>query len=62
MYFDVNGKLRSMATSWTDLVESDVYQEMAAGSSWFRFDDLLTLAEMLTVSSEARRSKRRGVK
>ena len=49
MYFDQAGKLRSMLTSWTSVAESDLFAQVAAGRSWFRFDDLLALAEHLDV-------------
>ena len=57
VYFDANGKLRSMAVSWTDQAERDIFQETADGSSWFRFDDLLTLAEKLEMLSQGRSGK-----
>ena len=47
MYFNHEGQLRSMLTSWTSVAEVDLFAEVAAGRSWFRFDDLLALAEHL---------------
>ncbi|MCP4387373.1 MAG: transposase [Gammaproteobacteria bacterium] len=47
MYFNQEGKLRSMLTSWTSVAESDLFAQVAAERSWFRFDDLLALGEHL---------------
>jgi Family of unknown function (DUF5372) len=51
MYFDACGRLRSVLTAWTDLVEADLFTAAAAGRSWFRTDDLLQLAALLQALS-----------
>ena len=61
VYFDGNGNLRFIAISWTDLAEQDLFQLTASGSSSFRFDDLLALAELVSKLSETRKSKPWGV-
>lgn len=47
MYFDARGRLRSVLTSWTDLVEADRFTVASAGRSWFRTDDLLRLSALV---------------
>ena len=44
MYFDARGRLRSVLTSWTDLVEEDRFRAASAGRSRLRIDDLLQRA------------------
>jgi hypothetical protein len=36
-----------MRTSWTSLVDPDLFSQAAQGRSWFRVDDLLQLAALL---------------
>ncbi|WP_349258750.1 DUF5372 family protein [Steroidobacter sp.] len=43
LYFDDNGCLRSMLTSWTSIGELDAFTQASAGRSWFRPDDLQRL-------------------
>ena len=62
MYFDRDGKLRSMPASWTSVCERDSFLQAAAGQSWFRIDDLLELAELLQSLEQGRRTRRRSVK
>lgn len=47
MYYDRQGRLRSMRTSWTSLADPDLFSQVAQGRSWFRVDDLLQLAALL---------------
>jgi hypothetical protein len=47
LYYDRGGRLRSMRTSWTSLVDPDLFSQAAQGRSWFRVDDLLQLAALL---------------
>ncbi len=47
MYFDAQGRLRSMLASWTSLAGIDAFGQASAGRSWFRTDDLLKLAILL---------------
>jgi hypothetical protein len=34
MFFDDQGRLRSLLASWTDVVEPDAFAECSAGRSW----------------------------
>lgn len=47
MYFDAQGRLRSMLASWTSVAVADPFMQASAGRSWFRADDLLHLAALL---------------
>jgi hypothetical protein len=47
MFFDAQGRLRSMLTSWTNLADEDAFARTSAGRSWFRVDDLLKLIVLL---------------
>lgn len=47
MYFDDQGRLRSMLASWTDVPAVDEFAQASAGRSWFRVDDLLRLCTVL---------------
>ena len=47
MYFDEQGRLRSMLASWTDVPTVDEFARASAGRSWFRVDDLLRLRTVL---------------
>ena len=46
MYYDGQGRLRSMLTSWTSLHELDSVMAASSGRSWFRVDDLLRLCAL----------------
>jgi len=48
MYYDNQGQLRSMLTSWTSLHEQDSFMAASAGRSWFRIDDLLRLRALIS--------------
>jgi hypothetical protein len=47
MFYDAEGRLRSMLASWTDVPEQDLFAQTSAGRSWFRTDDLLRLSSMM---------------
>jgi hypothetical protein len=47
MYFDDQGRLRSMLTSWTSIADEDLFTQASAGRSWFRPDDLVRLSVLL---------------
>jgi hypothetical protein len=47
MFYDAEGRLRSMLASWTDVPEQDPFAQASAGRSWFRTDDLLRLSSMM---------------
>jgi len=46
-YSDHQGHVRSISTSYTDDVSVDPFLEIAAGRSYFRFDDLIQLVALL---------------
>jgi hypothetical protein len=62
MFFDSQGRMRSMLTSWTSLADRDAFAEVSMGRSWFRTDDLLKLRELLDEALSPRRKDSRGVK
>ena len=47
MFYDVDGRLRSMMASWTDVPEKDLFTRASAGRSHFRSDDLLRLCALV---------------
>jgi hypothetical protein len=47
MYFDAQGRLRSMLASWTNLGDEELFTQASAGRSWFRPDDLVRLCVLL---------------
>jgi hypothetical protein len=48
MYFDGQGRLRSIIPSWTSVGdEEDLFLQASAGRSWFRPYELLHLAAVL---------------
>ena len=47
MFFDAQGRLRSLLSSWTDVQAPDSFGRASAGRSWFRVDDLLRLRALL---------------
>ena len=49
MYYDDQGHLRSMLTSWTSLHELDSFMAASGGRSWFRIDDLLRLSAHISL-------------
>lgn len=49
MYYDDQGRLCSMLTSWTSLHELDSFLAASSGRSWFRVDDLLRLSAHISV-------------
>jgi hypothetical protein len=48
MYFDAQGRLRGMLLSWTSLGATDSFAQASAGRSWWRPDDLLDLAVLVS--------------
>ncbi len=56
MYLDAQGRLRGMLLSWTSLGGKDAFAQASAGRSWWRPDDLVDLAAL--VSEIARREQR----
>ena len=47
MFFDAQGQLRSLPAAWTDVDPPDAFSDAAAGRSFFRADDLLTLVALI---------------
>jgi hypothetical protein len=47
MYFDGQGRLRSMVASWTSIADEDLFTRVSAGRSWFRPDDLVRLSVLI---------------
>jgi hypothetical protein len=47
MYYDAQGRLRSVLSSWTDVAEPDLFAQASGGRSWFRSDDLQQLCVLL---------------
>ncbi|MDW9446044.1 hypothetical protein GOB39_34285 [Sinorhizobium meliloti] len=47
MFYDADGRLRSLLASWTDVDAPDVFILVAAGRSFVRPDDLATLAALI---------------
>ena len=47
MYFDAQGRLRSMLASWTSSADEDLFTRVSAGRSWFRLDDLVRLSVLI---------------
>jgi hypothetical protein len=58
MYYDAQGLLRSMLTSWTSLHELDSFMAASAGRSWFRVDDLLRLSALTSPAQPGRADRR----
>jgi hypothetical protein len=50
-FYDNDGSLRSVPTSWTDAAPMNVFVAVAAGRSLFRVADLLELAQRIQASS-----------
>ncbi len=51
VYFhDDDGRLVSIPLSWTSLAPVDPFVNVSAGRAAFRFEDLLELAEFLSIS------------
>ncbi|EIM30973.1 hypothetical protein MicloDRAFT_00005040 [Microvirga lotononidis] len=47
MFYDAEGRLRSLLASWTDVAGPDVFIQVAACGSFVRPDDLATLAALI---------------
>jgi hypothetical protein len=48
VYFrDEKGRICEIPLSWTSLAAEDPFVILAAGKSWFRFEDLLELARLI---------------
>ncbi len=47
MYYDDNGRLCSLLSSWTNVPDPDLFTQISSGRSWFRVDDLLSLSSLI---------------
>jgi hypothetical protein len=50
-FYDNDGSLRSVPTSWTDAAPMNVFVVVAAGRSLFRVADLLELTQRIQAAS-----------
>lgn len=62
MFFDAQGQLRSLPATWTDVDPPDALTDAAAGQSFFRADDLLTLVALIGEIKSRHIRRRRRVK
>ena len=62
MFFDPQGRLRSLPAAWTDVDPQDERTQAAAGRAYLRADDLLTLCALLSEVSNRHKSRPRHVK
>jgi hypothetical protein len=58
MFFDAQGRLRSLLASWTDVGEPDAFARCSAGRSWLRTDDLVHLRALVEEIVKGRRTRR----
>ena len=47
MFYDDQGRLRSLLASWTNVDDPDVFAQVSDGRSFLRPDDLADLAALL---------------
>jgi hypothetical protein len=47
MFYNADGQLVSMPSSWTNIDQADAYTQGDAGGSWFRTDDLRNLRALV---------------
>ena len=59
MFFDPQGRLRSLPAAWTDVDPQDERTQAAAGRAYLRADDLLTLCALLSEVTKGQRTRRR---
>jgi hypothetical protein len=59
MFFDDQGRLRSLLASWTDADESDAFAQCSAGRSWLRADDLVQLRALVDELAAGQPTRRR---
>ena len=57
-YHDEEGKLKAILLEWTDLVLEDPYITVSCGRSYFRPDDLMTLADLIDGLKRQNKRKR----
>jgi hypothetical protein len=54
MFFDEEGRIRSVLASWTNVDEPDLSSQAAGGKSFLRPDDLANLAALIDEMGRAR--------
>ncbi|HYX37661.1 MAG TPA: DUF5372 family protein [Oligoflexus sp.] len=52
LFYDNFDKLCSVPLEWTDMADQDPFVKMANGKAYFRFQDLLTLVQLIRQSKE----------
>lgn len=62
MFFDQQGRLRSLPAAWTNIDPTDAQTQAAAGRAYLRADDLLTLSALLCEVRNRHTSWPQGVK
>lgn len=62
MFFDQQGRLRSLPAAWTDVDPPDARTQAAAGRACLRADDLLTLGALVSEVRNRQESRPRRVK
>jgi len=58
MFFDAQGRLRSLLACWTDVDESDAFTQCSAGRSWLHADDLLDLRALVEEIAKGQKTRR----
>jgi len=54
-YYDASGRLKSLMTNVTDVLERDGFDLISAGRSAFRIDDLLELRRLFEKHREGKK-------
>lgn len=62
MFFDQQGRLRSLPAAWTDIDPPDERTQAAAGRAYLRADDLLVLCALLSEAGDRHKTRPRRVK
>jgi len=62
MFFDQQGRLRSLPSTWTNVDPPDARTQAAAGRAYLRVDDLLTLGALLCEVKNRHKSQPQRVK
>ena len=57
MFFDDQGRLRSLLACWTNVVECDLFTQCAEGRSWLRVDDLARLRVLIDEITKGRSAR-----
>ena len=62
MFYDEQGRLRSLPASWTDVDTPDAVTAMSQGRAFLRADDLAVLSALIGEIGMRLRGKRKSVK